>query len=84
MAELKGQQFGPIAKTNVYGQTCLSCQNDKYKKMKNMYENIPRIGKLPYGAKRGVIERKALLKKGFREGVKKNNRFFLGLCPKHR
>ena len=25
-------------------------------------ENIPRIGKLPYGAKRGFIERKALLK----------------------
>ena len=24
--------------------------------------NIPRIGKLPYGAKRGFIERKALLK----------------------
>ena len=30
-------------------------------------ENIPRIGKLPYGAKRGFIERKALLKKGFIE-----------------
>ena len=26
-------------------------------------KNIPRIGKLPYGAKRGFIERKALLKK---------------------
>ena len=31
------------------------------------FENIPRIGKLPYGAKRGFIERKALLKKGFIE-----------------
>ena len=30
-------------------------------------KNIPRIGKLPYGAKRGFIERKALLKKGFIE-----------------
>ena len=36
-------------------------------------KNIPRIGKLPYGAKRGFIERKALLKerlywkKGFTE-----------------
>ena len=29
--------------------------------------NIPRIGKLPYGAKRGFIERKAFLKKGFIE-----------------
>ena len=32
-----------------------------------LLENIPRIGKLPYGAKRGFIERKALLKKGFIE-----------------
>ena len=32
-----------------------------------IYKNIPRIGKLPYGAKRGFIERKALLKKGFIE-----------------
>ena len=28
---------------------------------KNCTENIPRIGKLPYGTKRGFIERKALL-----------------------
>ena len=30
---------------------------------KGFIENIPRIGKLPYGAKRGFIERKALWKK---------------------
>ena len=30
-------------------------------------KNIPRIGKLPYVAKRGFIERKALLKKDFIE-----------------
>ena len=30
-------------------------------------ENIPRIGNLPYGAKTGFIERKALLKKCFSE-----------------
>ena len=29
--------------------------------------NIARIANLPYGAKRGFIERKALLKKGFIE-----------------
>ena len=32
-----------------------------------IHTNIPRIGKLPYGAKRGFIDRKALLKKGFIE-----------------
>ena len=30
-------------------------------------KNIPRIGKLPYGAKRGFIERRVLLNKGFIE-----------------
>ena len=35
--------------------------------VKIVLKNIPRIGKLPYGANRGFIERKALLKKGFIE-----------------
>ena len=35
----------------------------KDKKLKKI-KNIPRIGKLPYGAKRGFIERRALLKEG--------------------
>ena len=37
------------------------------KKEHLVVKNIPRIGKLPYGEKRGFIERKALLKKGFIE-----------------
>ena len=32
------------------------------KNIDSIKENIPRIGKLPYGAKWGFIERKALLK----------------------
>ena len=31
-------------------------------KQKSEFKNIPRIGKLPYGAKRGFMERKGLLK----------------------
>ena len=38
-----------------------------YVPIKQLIKNIPRIGKLPYGAKRGFIDRKALLKKGFIE-----------------
>ena len=41
--------------------------NEMGLKVPKIYVNIPRIGKLPYGAKRGFIERKALLKKGFIE-----------------
>ena len=37
------------------------------KKRSFVLSNIPRIGKLPYGAKKGFIERKALLKKFFIE-----------------
>ena len=38
----------------------MSCTPDIVNDARN--KNIPRIGKLPYGAKRGFIERNALLK----------------------
>ena len=42
----------------------MGCGQNRTVSIKSRIFNIPRIGKLPYGAKRGFIERKALLKKG--------------------
>ena len=73
-----GQTCELVSYVNIYtrerctnftiGQTCELVSNvniytrERCTSFAKLFENIPRIGKLPYGAMRGFIERKAFLK----------------------